>query len=287
MLLASYNIQYGTGKDGKVDLPRIAAALKGADVIALQEVDRHWPRTGDVDQPEALAKALPGYYWVYGAGYDMHSPGDAPGNRRRQFGNMLLSKTPIISSRHHLLPKFGATNHYCVQRSTIEGVIDTPKSGAVRVYSVHLSHIGDADRGPQVDRLLALHRDAPAGGGAWSGQHTKAEWTLDQPAPPMPQPALFMGDFNLKVDSPLYDRLAGPQSKYGRMGSIGGLVDAYVAAGNAEESGITCDSSESTPLRRIDFCFVSSALAPKIKRAWVDNEAVGSDHQPIWTELDL
>ena len=50
MLFASYNIQYGTGKDGRVDLARIADAVKEADVIALQEVERHWPRTGDVDQ---------------------------------------------------------------------------------------------------------------------------------------------------------------------------------------------------------------------------------------------
>ncbi len=287
MLFASYNIQYGTGKDGKVDLWRIAAAVKGADVIALQEVDRHWPRTNDVDQVAVLAQALPGYHWVFGPGFDVDATNGSPGNRRRQFGNMLLSKTPIISSRHHLLPKFGAANHYCVQRSTIEGVIDTPKSGPIRVYSLHLSHIGDGDREPQVDRLLALHRDAPAEGGAWCGQHTKSEWTLDRPPPPMPQPAIFMGDFNLKVDSPLYSKLAGPISKYGRMTSIAGLVDAYVAAGNTEDSGITCDSSENAALRRIDFCFASTTLAPKIKRAWIDNEAVGSDHQPIWTEIDL
>ena len=36
MRFASYNIQYGKGKDGKFDLARICAALEGADVIALQ-----------------------------------------------------------------------------------------------------------------------------------------------------------------------------------------------------------------------------------------------------------
>eukprot|EP01030_Chromulinospumella_sphaerica_P031480 gene31480-32107_t len=36
----SYNIQYGTGRDNVVDLARIARAVQGADVIALQEVER-------------------------------------------------------------------------------------------------------------------------------------------------------------------------------------------------------------------------------------------------------
>jgi endonuclease/exonuclease/phosphatase family metal-dependent hydrolase len=287
MLFASYNIQYGTGKDGKVDLARIAAAVDGADVIALQEVDRHWPRTGDVDQPAAIAALLPAYHWVYGAGFDVDAGNSRPGNRRRQFGNMLLSRTPIVSTRHHLLPKFGAQNHYCIQRSAVEAVVAAPKTGAVRVHSLHLSHIGDGDRGPQVDRLLELHRQAPLEGGAWCGTHTKEEWTLGLPPPPMPQAALFMGDFNLKVDSPLYERLTGPMSKYGRMTSLGGLVDAWVAAGNPEDAGNTCDSSEGAKLRRIDFCFASASLAPRIKRAWIDADAVGSDHQPIWTEIDL
>ena len=40
MKFVSYNIQYGTGKDGRIDLSRIAAEVGDADVIALQEVDR-------------------------------------------------------------------------------------------------------------------------------------------------------------------------------------------------------------------------------------------------------
>lgn len=288
MLFASYNIQYGTGKDGKIDLGRVAAAVRSADVIALQEVERHWPRSNDVDQVAVLAQALPGFHWVYGAGYDMDATDGTPGNRRRQFGNMLLSRTPIISSRHHLLPKFGATNLYCLQRSTIEGVIDTPKSGPIRVYSLHLSHLGDGDRGPQVDRLIAIHREAPAEGGAWCGAREGTDWTQGLPPPPMPQSAIFMGDFNLKADSPLYDRLAGPLSKeYGRMTAMSGLVDAYVAAGNPESGGVTCDGHEREKLQRIDYCFASATLAKKIKRAWIDNEAIGSDHQPIWAEIDL
>ena len=34
----SYNIQYGIGLDETYDLPRVAAVMQDADVIALQEV---------------------------------------------------------------------------------------------------------------------------------------------------------------------------------------------------------------------------------------------------------
>ena len=67
MKFVTYNIQYSKGKDGRCDLGRIADALDGADVIALQEVERNWPHTGMTDQPAELAALMPGYYWVYGA----------------------------------------------------------------------------------------------------------------------------------------------------------------------------------------------------------------------------
>ena len=100
MKLVSYNTQYSKGKDGRYDLERIAKTLEGADVIALQEVDRFWPRTGMIDQPAELAALLPNYYWVYGPAFNMDaSEAGADGaviNRRRQFGNMILSRWPLI-----------------------------------------------------------------------------------------------------------------------------------------------------------------------------------------------
>lgn len=295
MRLVSYNIQYGKGKDGRFDLPRICAALEGADIIALQEVERHWPRSGNEDQPAQIARLLGGgYHWVYGPGFDVdapHLPPDPTGTpRRRQFGNLLLSRWPIVSSRHHLLPKMGLTRHFSLQRSVIEGVIVPPGGGALRVHSLHLSHVGDGDRAPQVERLLQLHREAPLEGGAWCGVHAETAWTLGLPPPPMPAAAIYMGDFNLAPDSPLYTRLTGPWSPdFGRMSHVGGLVDAYVAAGGAEHDPAdwTCDSCEPPhPRRRIDHCFVSTELAPQVRRAWIDLQAQGSDHQPLWVEVD-
>jgi endonuclease/exonuclease/phosphatase family metal-dependent hydrolase len=58
MRLASYNIQYGKGKDDRFDLDRIVSELGAADLIALQEVETHAARSGDVHQGAEIAARL-------------------------------------------------------------------------------------------------------------------------------------------------------------------------------------------------------------------------------------
>ena len=64
MKLVTYNIQYGLGKDKRYDLARVAREIEDADVIALQEVERHWQRSGCVDAPALLGSHLPEQHWV-------------------------------------------------------------------------------------------------------------------------------------------------------------------------------------------------------------------------------
>jgi len=291
MIFASYNIQYGTGRDGRVDLARVAAAVAHADVIALQEVERFAARTGMVDQAAALAALLPTHHWSYGPGMDIDaSVVDAGGRvtmRRRQFGNMLLSRTPLRAVRNHLLPKYATVAQYSLQRAALEAVVDTPRGRPLRVYSTHLSHLADGDRGPQLDALLDIHRRAPSEGAGWCGERDDPGWTDGRPAVPMPREAMLMGDFNLAHDSPLYERVVGPWSEqYGRMTNPEGFVDCWVATGHREDEGVTCLSGSLNSGQRIDFCFASAALAPALRRAWIDPDAQGSDHQPIFVELD-
>jgi len=136
--LVTYNIQYGLGKDNRYDLARIAREIEDADVIALQEVERHWQRSGCVDSPAVLGAQLPEHHWVYGANLDMDaSYRDAEGrlvNRRRQFGTMILSRLPIVSSRNHMLPKYGTLTQHSIQQGALEAVIVTERAGPVRIY---------------------------------------------------------------------------------------------------------------------------------------------------------
>lgn len=56
--VATFNIRHGLGLDGRVDLTRTAAVVRsfGADLVALQEVDRFLDRSGGVDQAAELER---------------------------------------------------------------------------------------------------------------------------------------------------------------------------------------------------------------------------------------
>jgi endonuclease/exonuclease/phosphatase family metal-dependent hydrolase len=287
MKLVSYNIQYGLGADGRYDLARIAAEIADGDVIALQEVDRFWARSGMVDAPQRLAEVLPEMYWVYGSNLDMDASfRDGAGrlvNRRRQFGTMILSRWPILSSRNFPLPKWGDVAHHSIQQGMLEAVI-APEGRALRVYSVHLSHLCPETRLPQIDAIRDILRRAPQEGGAWCGGHPDptSGWT-EGDAPPMPDDAVLMGDLNCAPDSAEYARLVGPfASKYGRLVERAGLCDAWTVAGNPEFGGSTHPNVGA----RIDHVLLSSRLAHAVRRVWVDDSARGSDHWPVWCDLD-
>ncbi len=164
MRLLTWNIQYGLGRDDHYDLGRIAREIAAhePDVVALQEVDRFWQRSGEVDEPAAIAAGLPGYHWVYGANLDMHAGTPEAPNRRRQFGTMLLSRTPILSSRNFPLPKPGTLKQHSIQQGALEGVVTSP--------------LGRAAQGLLRPSLASLQRDAPAPGGGASRDQRPCLW---------------------------------------------------------------------------------------------------------------
>ena len=294
MKLVTYNIQYSKGKDGRYDLERIAEALYGADVIALQEVERHWPRTGMADQPADLATLMPGYYWAYGSGFDMDtSEVGADGvviNRRRQFGNMLLSRWPLTWSRLYILPKLNCVDEFNMDMPALEAVIDVP-GGPLRTWSIHLSSVSCRERMMQIDYLLGLHDHAADTGGAWTGAPVvrgDTSWSGGAPPPAMPHEAIWMGDFNAKPDGPEYAAIVGPKDpNYGRVRYADRFADAWVAAGNDEADGVTYPAGQNFPDMRLDYCFVSTGLSHRVRAARVDMDADGSDHQPVWVEMDM
>jgi endonuclease/exonuclease/phosphatase family metal-dependent hydrolase len=205
---------------------------------------------------------------------------------------MLLSKTPIISSRLHVFPKLAAVSHFNMDVGALEGVIQT-SGGAVRFYSIHLSHLTSRERVMQINHFLDIHRRAWREGGAWCGPKNcgDADWSAGELSPPKTLEAVAMGDFNAEKDSSEYEMMVGEKnSQLGHVAYIDSFVDSWEAAGNGDKDLITWvhDSMASGwGTARLDYCFISSSLVGKVKNAWVDNDALGSDHQPYWVDFDI
>jgi len=274
MQFVTYNIQYGRGRDGRFDLDRISAAVDGADVIALQEVERFWPRSGMVDQVRMLAKRLPEYWWTFGANLDLFSPVGFPGeasDRRRQFGNLILSRTPVLASRNIALPRIPGADQ-TMQRGALEAIVTTPTGRHLRVYSSHLTYRSAAARRRQIETICAEHHRALEEGGAWAGAHPSADGWMMEANPEMPQSAVVLGDMNFSVGEPEYRLLFDdPTTPF---------VDAWTIA-RGDDDTPTHDAGH------IDHGWVTDDIAATVTSARVDTAAAGSDHQPVWFSLDL
>ncbi|NKN36826.1 endonuclease [Agrobacterium sp. a22-2] len=285
MKFASYNIQFGIGLDGKYDLGRIAASLQGADVIALQEVTRGFHRNGHADLPALFADLFPDYYWVYGPACDLHLDSAMVDgrriDRRFQFGNMVLSRWPILANRLLLLPRSRTLDKLNLQRGATEAVITTP-DGPLRVYSIHLDHVSPDERIAQIRYLKdrALHYAAE--GGALSGA---SEFGVS--GPPIPDDFILLGDFNMEPESPEYCEMAGRNDAYyGRTLRANQPVDAQSrAGGRATDSYTWMDPDHRGRRMHLDYGFLSGSLAPKLVSSRVDTAAEGSDHFPLWVEI--
>ncbi|RHW43331.1 endonuclease [Neobacillus notoginsengisoli] len=128
----SYNIHHGVGIDNVLDLERIAGLIReeGADIVALQEVDRHYgARSNFEDQAKRLANLLD-YHYVYAANLNLDPQEE--GAERRQYGTAIVSKYPIIQSENFFLPSFGKE-----QRGLLETTINV-KGNHIRMYNTHL-----------------------------------------------------------------------------------------------------------------------------------------------------
>jgi len=299
MLFVSYNIQFGCGRDRRIDLDRIARTIKDADAVALQEVERDWrPDQPHPDQAARLAALMPYHHWVHGASTDLDGsrvgPDGKVDNRRRRFGNMILSRWPIASTRIVPLPTLPVSGEINDQSSLLEAVIDIGER-SFRLYNVHLNHVSGRQRLMQLGVAMPFIQESSRRGGMITAPNFKGELPVGDwlvlphgRLPVMPAPVIFAGDFNSRPDSPEYDLLTGPRDPvYGRVTEADRFADALTLSGLTEGEGVTFPASGGKPATRIDHCFVSMDLIPRVRRAWIDDDADGSDHQPVWMEIDL
>jgi endonuclease/exonuclease/phosphatase family metal-dependent hydrolase len=282
MRLLSWNIQWGRGLDGRVDLPRIADTIRSNgdfDVICLQEVARNFPglpgSTGE-DQMALLAGELPGYAPVYAPATDLP---DGKGGRR-QFGNALFSRLPVGQVFRHQLSWPADSSVPSMQRVMLEAVVSAPW-GPVRVMTTHLEYYSPAIRAAQVACIRSLHAQACAH--AQAPRKGKGEEGGPFEVLPRPASALLCGDMNFPEGAP--ERLLFlAEFDDGTPSWRDSWEVLHPGEDHAPTVGIHPVDFVDRP-SCYDFVFLTEDLSPRLKAHGVDAETTASDHQPVWVEL--
>lgn len=151
--VATYNVHGCVGRGG-VHPERVADVVASlqCDVIGLQEIDVHRPRSGAVDQLTMIARRL-GYEAIFGPAWECDVSG--------AYGNAILSRWPILESCTHALPE--RSGRRCEPRSLLEATLQSP-AGEVTVWNTHLGVRG-FERAAQGEALLERARGAIVPGG--------------------------------------------------------------------------------------------------------------------------
>ena len=142
----SWNIHSAIAADGMLDPPGLAAQIRAAnpDVVVMQEIARGWTIAGTTDEAAWLARDL---------GFEFAWAGAADG----QFGNLLLSRYPIVSAQAVPLPFGDGPQH----RSFVKGVISIGGGTEVTVLGAHLESTTPKTHADQVIYMLADVAGAP------------------------------------------------------------------------------------------------------------------------------
>lgn len=274
LTLLSWNIQSCRGCDGTVQPQRIIKYIRQLpeqpDVICLQEVARFFPEYCNPEQPDQLAcfaAAFPGYHISWGAALSW--PGENR-DQRREFGNLTLSRLPLLDQRLHSLPVAALPSNTAWQtpRIAVETRLHTDTI-PVAILNTHLAFHCPDERLQQLLRLNQI-RDQHQVLRAQPPQ--SASGIYQQPV----QPALTLlcGDMNC----------ADQSDHYGMMLEAG-WVDAALYSATAEPTCGVFDHAQwpEGPHRR-DFIFLSEAYSASVS---VDQHCDASDHQPVLLSLEL
>lgn len=265
--IVSWNIQNGKGCDGVTDLARIARVVQEmgeVDVVCLQEIARNDPAFGGgADQVAELEALFPGYASIFG-------PALVRG--ARHYGNLILSRSPMLQVYNHLLPHPAEGGIKHMQRQAIEVVVET-RVGPLRVMTTHLEYHSAAHRAAQVARLRALQEDVAAN----EAEPPKA---AASPYDPVSRPAslVLCGDFNLLPDDAQYAALFRAP-----------LIDAWRHArpGEAHPPTTGLFDRKQWPMggHCRDYFALTADVARRIAAVEADLDTDASDHQPVRLEL--
>jgi endonuclease/exonuclease/phosphatase family metal-dependent hydrolase len=281
MKLLSWNIQWGRGLDGRVDLARILQTIRQLgdfDLICLQEVAVNFPGlpgSRGEDEVAVFSAGLPGYTAIFGAATDVP---DGHGGRS-QFGNAIFSRLPVGQVWRHLLPWPAEPDMPSMQRVLVEAVV-TSDIGPLRVMTSHLEYYSQHQRQAQIDAIRRLHVSACA----MAARSPLAEEVGGAfEVFPRPAEALLCGDMNFPASAPERSQLLAPFA-----GGEPAFRDVWEVLHpgelHAPTVGIHKVDFVSQP-ECFDFVFLTEGLAGRLKAHGIDAATASSDHQPVWVEL--
>lgn len=280
MKLITWNIQWGRGCDGRVDLARVVSVLKvtaDADVICLQEVAQNFPGLAGShgeDEVALLTEAFPEFQLVFAPGSDL--PDGRSG--RSRFGNALLTRLPLLQVWRHLLPWPSDPDVPSMQRSCIEAVV-LWDGAPLRVMTTHLEYYSLAQRSVQLQALRELHRQACAHGLAQRRGQQDGEADATFAVSPRPVSAILCGDFNCTPEAEERARLLAPFDD-GTPAWCDAWNIAHAQLPHAHTVGLHGAEWPDHPYC-CDYVCVSEDLAPRVRDVAVNQATDASDHQPV------
>jgi endonuclease/exonuclease/phosphatase family metal-dependent hydrolase len=245
----------------------------------LQEVARNYPglrgSTGE-DQFGILEAALPGFTAVEGIATDVL--GDGAG--RRQFGNLILTRRPVLQIFRHLLPWPADPAVPSMQRCAVEVVIAAP-SGPLRITTTHLEYYSRTQRAAQVQALRDLQREA-ASHAADPVNREKAGGPFQKQ--PRPASGVLTADFNFRANSEEYQTIQAPfdeqMPRYCDAWSV-----RHPGVPHAPTLGLFDKGQWPGDPFCCDFIFVTEDLCDRVIDVTVNVSTDASDHQPVLLQL--
>ena len=278
--LLSWNIQNGEGVDGVISLERIADTIfnmSNPDVICLQEVSRNC-ELKDGTQPnqlKQLSSIFKDYTPFFGPAYNVLRPGES---EREQFGNIILSKLPVLSNFNHILPQPVDSSFRHMPRQVTEVTVETPFF-PICVMTTHLEYGSQKQRYAQVKRILDIKDDID--------QLSLNPATVQEPGPyaklERSNKLILCGDFNFESESKEYALLTNNNQNQE------GLIDAWSQINPNTKHAPTCGIFDKKQwpdgAHCRDFTFVSSNLKSNIGSFVVNEETDASDHQPFFVSI--
>jgi len=281
-VILTWNIQWGRGADGRVDLARQIAearAMADFDVLCLQEVTSGFgnlPGHPGADQWGELADALGSAYTVIGGfALERHD-----GIHVQRFGNAIATRLPVRYVMRHALPcPPDATP--AMPRMAIETIVEAP-FGPLRIVTTHLEYYAETQRLAQIDALRAIHAEGCARA---VNPPVLGPESDTGPFRPLAQTTatIICGDLNCKPDSTPKRLATVPLSREPALHDAWEI--AHSSTAQPPTFGVHDRTDWTEPAYACDYMLISEPLKARVLRVEVNSTTQASDHQPMLLEL--